>query len=125
VETYWRWYIGVAAEGKGRPCKGVPEGNADRAQGLGHRLRILAGRKQYLCCIPRYQPQRLATGMPYSRPPLKKRSISTRLSNLFQVPVPSTQQSFHVACENQPLSQPPKDAEGSRERKQINHERPR
>jgi hypothetical protein len=37
------------AEGKGRPDKGVPEGYPDRAQGLGHRLRILAGRKHYFC----------------------------------------------------------------------------
>jgi hypothetical protein len=56
---------------------------------------------------------------------LEKRSVSPRLCNLLQVPVPGEQESFHVACEDQRLSQPPKDAQWSTERKQINHECPR
>jgi hypothetical protein len=61
-----------------------------------------------------------------SRPhQLEKRSVSPRLCNLLQVPVPAEQEAFQVACEDQRLSQLPKDAQWSTERKQINHEGPR
>src|SRR5260370_21784358 len=56
---------------------------------------------------------------------LEKRRVSTRLCDLFQVPIPAEQKPFHVASKDQRLSQSPNDAQGSPEREQINHERPR
>src|SRR5437868_15195785 len=56
---------------------------------------------------------------------LEKRGISTRLSNLFQIPISEKKEFSHVVSKKQPLSQAPENVQWSTEHKQINHECPR